>query len=247
MSGPSYPRGPLPGSNGIGLFEIGVSPIGEIPSFDYLTTVISQYANSDILMRLIQNLFEYIDQTRNLQAFFDSIMNLDTAEGYGLDIWGEIVGVNRVLQVPSGEYFGFDEALPGSYGFNQAPYFGGTSLTSNFRLSDQAYRTLILAKAAANITDGSIASINAILMSLFPNRGNAYVAEGYQGDPYFGFNEAGNAVGFNQGPFYAGASVPSMSMSYVFTFPLTPVELAIVQSSGVLPKPTGVSANIVLL
>lgn len=247
MSGPTYPAGPLPGSNGIGFFTIGVSPIGQLADFDIWQTIISQYANSDILTRLIENLFEYIDQTRNIESFFDLIFNLDTAEGEGLGYWGRIVGVNRVLQVPSGEYFGFDEALPGSYGFNQAPYFGGTSLTSNYRLSDQAYRTLIFAKAAANITDGSIASINAILMYLFPNRGNAYVAEGYRGDPYFGFNESGTATGFNQGPFYAGASVPSMSMSYVFTFPLTPVELSIVQSSGVLPKPTGVSASIVLL
>jgi hypothetical protein len=38
-----------------------------------------------------------------------------------------------------------------------------------------------------------------------------------------------------------------MTMAYVFTFGLTPVELAIVQNSGVLPKSTGVAATVVLL
>ena len=248
MSGPAYPTISPPGSNGIGFFTIGVSPIGEIPAFDVWSTVISQFANSDILTRLIQNLFEYIDKTRDIEAFFDLIMNVDTAQGEGLSIWGRIVGVNRVLQVPSGEYFDFEEALPGSYGFGQSPYYSGTSLTDNFRLSDQAYRTLIFAKAAANITDGSIPSINRILMSLFPNRGNAYVTDGGYYPDWFGFQESINASGFNQSSFYPGSpAIGSMEMTYTFTFPLTPVELAIVQSSGVLPKPTGVSATVVIL
>lgn len=38
-----------------------------------------------------------------------------------------------------------------------------------------------------------------------------------------------------------------MTMTYTFTFALTPVELAIVLNSGVLPKPTGVAASVVLL
>lgn len=248
MSGPEYPRGPLPGSNGIGLFQIGVSPIGEIPSFDVWTTIISQYANSDILTRLILNLFEYLDQTRNFEAFYDLIWNVDTAEGYGLDVWGRIVGVNRILQVPSGEWWGYEEATPGSYTFGQAAYYSGASLTSNFRLSDQAYRLLIMTKAAANITDGSIPAINRILMTLFPNRGNAYVTEGFHGGSWFGFSESTNAMGFNQASFYSGSPViETMTMTYTFTFALTPVELAIVQSSGVLPKPTGVKASVVVL
>ena len=35
-----------------------------------------------------------------------------------------------------------------------------------------------------------------------------------------------------------------MTMIYKFEFVLTPVELAIVLQSGVLPKPTGVSATV---
>ena len=246
MTGPPYPKPPGPGSNGIGIFEIGVSPIGDIPQINPWDTIISQYSNSPILTQLILDVASYLDPTANIEAFFDLVMNVDTAQGYGLDVWGRIVGVNRILQVVTGDWFGFAEASPGSDPFGQGAFYSGESLTSNYALSDQAYRQLILAKAAANITDGSIPSINRILMSLFPNRGNCYVTEGNPGGDYFGFAEAKNTVGFDQQPFYNGASVPSMTMTYRFEFALTPVELAIVQNSGVLPKPTGVSASVVV-
>lgn len=38
-----------------------------------------------------------------------------------------------------------------------------------------------------------------------------------------------------------------MTMSYTFDFQPTPVEMAIIQQSGVLPKPTGVSAYVNIL
>lgn len=248
MSGPEFPPPPSSGSNGIGLFEIGISQIGDIVAFDIWSTIISQYANSPVIVSLIESLFDCLDQTANFQSFFDLVMNVETAQGYGLDVWGRIVGVNRTLPVPSGEWLGFQEALPGSFAFGAAPLYSGAPLTANYSLSDQAYRLLILAKAAANITDGSIPSINRILMSLFPNRGNAYVTEGYQGNDWFGFEESINSVGFNQNAFYSGSPVIStMQMTYTFKFFLTPVEQAIVLSSGVLPKSTGVAATVVTI
>ncbi|KEA07112.1 DUF2612 domain-containing protein [Rhizobium rhizogenes] len=247
MSGPDYPPGPQPGSNGVGLFTIGVSPIGTIPPFDVWKTVISQYANSPILIQLIENVFVYLDQTKNFDAFFDYIWSVDTAQGYGLDVWGRIVGVNRVLQVEVGNWFGYEESLPGAFTFGQGAFFSGSPLTDNFSLSDQAFRQLIFAKAAANITNGSIPAINRILMTLFPNRGNAYVTDGFQGGDWFGFSESVNAQGFNQASYYSGSTITTMTMTYTFEFQLSPVELAIVQNSGVLPKPTGVSASVVTL
>lgn len=243
-TGPEYPPGPLPGSNGIGVFEIGVSPIGELPSFDVWTTIISQYANSPILDTLIENLFDYIDPTYNLEQFYDYIWNINTAQGYGLDVWGRIVGVNRVLKVTVGDWFGFAEATPGAETFDYGPFYSGAVLTENYTLSDQAYRRLIFAKAASNITNGSIPAINQILMGLFPNRGNAYVTEGVDNGAWFGFAESTNSNGFDQEPFYNGSSIANMVMTYTFAFTLTPLDLAIVQNSGVLPKSTGVEARI---
>lgn len=244
-TGPPYPA-PDPGSNAIGKFRIGVSPIGTQPAFDIWETVISQYANSPIITTLITNFASYIDQTQNLDQFYDLIMNVDTAQGYGLDVWGRIVGVNRVLTVTSPEtYFGFEESNEAS-GFNQAPFYSGQILTTNFTLDDLAYRRLILVKAFANISQCAIPVLNQMLLTLFPNRGNAYVTEGIAGGPWFGFEEATDALGFNQAPFYGGQAISRMVMTYTFNFALSPVEQAIVRSSGVLPKPTGVKSYVII-
>src|ERR1700690_2429729 len=132
---------------------------------NYKSTIISQYANSETINSLISSFNTWIDPSTNIDAFYNMMMNLDTAQGYGLDCWGRIVGVQRVLQVSDGQYFGFQEALPGSYSYNNAPFYTGNPTTSNYSLSDDAFRTLILAKGLANITDGSIPSINKILLT----------------------------------------------------------------------------------
>lgn len=216
MSGPDINR-PRPGSNAIGRFQIGVSPIGDIIPFDYWDTIISQYANSPVLTTLIGNMDAYLDQTQNLDAFYDMIFSVATAQGYGLDVWGNIVNVSRILDVPGDQvYFGFEEAGIGANPFNTEPFFLGQQLTNNFILADSAFRVLIYAKALANICDGSIPSINQILLRLFPNRGNCFVTDGLD-----------------------------MTMTYTFQFILSPVEQAILEQSGVLPKSTGVSATVV--
>lgn len=217
MTGPTYPPGPQPGSNAIGSFVIGVSPVGDIRPFDVWTTIISQYANAATLTQLLQNFASYVDQTENLDDFFDLIWNVDSAQGIGLDIWGRIVDVSRVLPLPGDQpYLGFQEASePLFVGFNQAPWYSGQPVTTNFTLSDSAYRVLIFAKALANICDGSVKAINQLLLNLFPNQGNCYVVD--NGD---------------------------MTMVYKFDFILTPVQLSIVQNSGVLPKPVGVRASV---
>lgn len=180
-------------------------------------TIISQYSNSAILYQLIANFNEYVDPFINIANFYSLIWDVDTAVGYGLDVWGRIVGVGRVLSVAQGKFLGFEEATNVSADpFNQSPLYAGQTTTSNFALSDGAFRTLIFAKALSNISNGSIPSINQILLNLFPGRGNCYVVDG------------GN-----------------MTMTYYFTFLLTPVEAAIVSQSGILPKPVGVSATVV--
>jgi hypothetical protein len=198
-----------------------LDPTGLLPPrLDIDDTVLSQYANSPALLTLIEAAGQWFDPSANLQDFHDLIWNVDTAVGYGLDVWGRIVGVGRVLQVASGTYLGFAEASDATSEtpFNVAPLYAGAPTTSNYALEDESYRLLILAKAAANISDGSAAGINAILMALFPGRGNAYVTDGQ-----------------------------NMTMTYTFAFtpPLTAVEFAIVAQSGVLPRPAGVTASVV--
>jgi len=187
--------------------------------FDGFGTIISQYANSPIIVQLVANITRYIDPTANFDAFFTNIWNVETARGHGLDVLGRIVGVTRVLFLPTDtEYFGFSEADPSAFSFNEGIFYGGGSTTSNFSLSDAAFKRLILAKAAANICDGSIPAINQILLALFPGYGNCYVTDG--GD---------------------------MTMTYTFGAALSVVDFAIVSQSGVLPRPAGVSVSVVQL
>lgn len=217
MSGPPYPHpNPIPGSNAIGDFEIGVSPIGTINPFDPWSTILSQYANSLILTTLITNFAQYVDQTVNMDNFYDDVFNIDTAQGHGLDVLGRIIGVVRTVTLPGDvNYFGFQEA--GSwFGFNEGVFYTGLQSTPNFILSDTAFRLLLFAKAISNISDGSIPSINQLLLNLFPSRGNCYCTDG--GD---------------------------MTMTYTFVFSLSVVERAVLEQSGALPKPVGVSATLV--
>ncbi len=203
----------------IGEFVIGESPIGGIPpALDFNLTLISQYYNSPILYQLISNFQDYIDPTANLESFFDLIWNISSAQGYGLDVWGRIVGVGRVLQIPgTTPYFGFEEATD-TKGFNLAPFYFVGGLSTNISLEDNDFRTLILAKALANVCDGSIPAINQILLNLFATGGKCYVID-------------------NQ----------NMTMVYNFNFHLTPVDKAIIAQSGILPRPCGVSVTIASL
>ena len=190
---------------------------------NYEATILSQYANSPIIRQLIANMNAYIDPEANINAFYNLLWNVDTAQGYGLDCWGRIVCVGRVLQISTVNYFGFTGPAGASgLPWNQAPFYNGEPNTSNYALLDDPYRALILAKALFNICNGTIGAINQILINLFgasgplPVAGNCYCTDG------------GN-----------------MTMTYTFGSTLTPVQSAIVYQSGVLPRPAGVAATVV--
>lgn len=175
-------------------------------------TVISQYSNSPVILEMVRRWTLALDSGSDVDAFFSVIWNIDTAEGFGLDILGRIVGVGRVIQIPNAvPYIGW---ASDAYNWGNGIWSGLGAVTQNFSLSDDAFRGLILAKAALNITDGSIPSINMVLSMLFPNHGNCYVQDNR-----------------------------NMSIAYVFGSALSPVENAIVAQSGVLPKPVGVSVG----
>lgn len=175
-------------------------------------TIISQYANSPTLVQLVTNMNEHIDPTADIDNFYDAIFNINTANSYGLDIWGRIVGVGRYLKISANpDQIGFNNGA--GVPFNQAPFNGGVASTQTYRLSNDAFRTLIFAKALANISDCTAPSINQLLRNMFSGRGRCYVAD--TGD---------------------------MTLRYVFEFSLMPYEQAIILNSGVFPRPAGVLA-----
>lgn len=184
-------------------------------------TIISQFANSATIRALIENFNEYIDPRANMDAFYEMVWNVDTAKGFGLDIWGRIVGVSRLLQLTSSRNtFGFlNEDFPPDWApFNQGTFSTGTEVTQAYALADDAYRVLILTKALSNIVATNAPSLNALLRNLFPGRGRCYVLD-----------------------------LGSMSMRFVFEFSLSDIEYAILTQSGALPHPAGVRYSVLVV
>lgn len=181
-------------------------------------TIISQYGNSATITQLVRNMNEYLDPRADFDAFYNFVWNVETAQGFGLDIWGRIVNIKRELLVPdTPNYFGFSDAIPGPFPFDEQPFYSGTEpSTQTYRLGDDAYRQLILVKALANISATNAPSINQLLQNLFAGRGRCYV------------NDTGE-----------------MTMRYTFEFLLTPYEFAIMTQSGALPRPAGVDATLI--
>ena len=177
-------------------------------------TIDRQYNASPKLQTMLEAINQWIALDADFELFYDYVWNIETAQGYGLDVLGRIVNVPRTLNAAPAAVFGFFEATD-RVGFGLGPFAEAyNSNTTSFELSDDAYRIVILAKAAYNITNGSVPAINSILMNiLFVNRGSAYVADNH-----------------------------NMTLTYTFTFVLQPYEKAIVES-GLLPKPTGVSTS----
>lgn len=170
-----------------------------ISNFDFNETVISQYANSPTIRQLIESMDGYINPETNFEEFYNYVWNVDTAQGFGLDIWGRIVGIDRFINVPA------DTPNPGYF-----PFTPGT-----YRMTDMEYRTVILIKALANITNSTAASLNQLLSKLFAGRGRCYVRD-----------------------------TGSMTMAYTFEFWLKPFEYAIISQSVASPRPAAVLATI---
>lgn len=76
---------------------------------DYKKTVIAQYANSTVMLSLLDGIDKRIKVCGFFDDFYRIVWNINTAEGFGLDIWGRIVGVTRTVRSFMGFFWGFNE------------------------------------------------------------------------------------------------------------------------------------------
>jgi len=188
---------------------------------DASATFLSQYATSPILTGLIQAANAAIDPQADFNAFLANVWDVYTAVGFGLDIWGRIVNIPRTITIPDDSTsFGFDEALPDSEPFNQAPFYNGPRGGTLYTLTDDAYRVLILTKALANISSFTAQSMNALLNFMF------------------------NGQGTTRGSCYVLESATPMQISYVFNFSLQSWEAAVLEQAPLMPRPAGVGVTI---
>lgn len=136
-------------------------------------TVQSQYAASPVIRKLVDAMNARIDPEADIGLFYREVFDIMTARGWGLDVWGRILAVGRLLEVEPEDAFGF--AGSGLMTFGQGAFFY-PSLTNAHSLADEPYRELLLFKALANISPADAATMNDLLGRLFPGEA-AYVIE----------------------------------------------------------------------
>ena len=177
-----------------------------------IDTIGSQFANSPRLLALINSFNDAVDPAVLFEEFYNKIWNVETAQSYGLDVWGRIVVIGRVLKIiQPREYFWWHEATTSAHSWGNRPWFRSRGIIeNNYVLTDEAYRLLILTKAMANIADGTIPTYNRMLMLMFPGRGNVYVIDNFD-----------------------------MTVTINFTLGLSKYERAIIEQSGAFPPPCG--------
>lgn len=183
-------------------------------------TILTQYSASKKLLSIIDTFNQAVSLDDFTDVFIKKVWDLTACESFGLDVWGKIVGVDRYIIAPiESTSFGFGEADDSDPDyptpFNDAPFFGGVQETTNVRLGDDAYRTLIFCKAFTNISIATIPDVNKFLKILFYQRGRAYCV-----------------------------NYRDMTMGITFEFELAPYEESILTNYNVTPVPSGVQVNI---
>lgn len=180
---------------------------------DLKETILSQYANSPILMAIIEGMNDAIDPRFAIEDFYNILWNLNTASGWGLDIWGRIVGVSRNVQMsdPDAITFGFKTTPQDSKftPFNVAPFSGAGAQFQTYQLPDSLYKQLIIIKAASNILYATAPNINKYMKTIFDDRAYYYITG-------------------------------HMTAKYIFEFDLTPFQRLITYTLKLLPEPCGV-------
>ena len=170
-------------------------------------TIIWQYENSPIINQIVNDFQAALDKNVLTNNFISLIWDVRTANSYGVDILGRIVGVGRYLSLTDNSYLGFAD---GFGAWNEYPFFHGEVVTTQLRLGDDQYRKVILAKAANNISGGSIPAIENVLKLLFGDKGKSSVrVDGH------------------------------LLLSYLFYWTPEPIDLAIIQAPNLLPQPAG--------
>ena len=155
------------------------------PSIDLSKHIIWQYNNAPAINYLINQKQEWFNtnQTKFWNDWVKNVLNIQTANDYGLSIWGILLNVPRTFDV-EGE---------------------------RIILDTNRYRKLILARLRLIKMRGTVPEINSLLKFLFGEYGKAYVVDNLD-----------------------------MTMTYFFDFNLSKLQIAILQTVDLLPRPAGV-------
>lgn len=160
------------------------------PQTDLTKHIFWQYNNAPAFTSLVNSKQGWFNtnHVNYWQDWVANVLNIQTANDYGLSIWGILLGVPRTYDVNGSEV----------------------------SLNTEQYRTVILARLRLIKMRGTIPEINSLLKFLFSKYGKAYVVDNY-----------------------------NMTMTYHFDFNLTALQIAVLTSITLLPRPAGVKIALV--
>lgn len=142
-------------------------------------TVQSQYAASPRILALAAQYWQLLDPTPSADLMISKMIDPTTAEGYGLDVWGRIVGIKRALIPVSGDYLAFappaNVTNPEGDSWDNAPF---NPVGSTGAAPDAVYRIYVFVKAMLNIGNGSLAELNRFFSLLYPDSGIKIIHSG---------------------------------------------------------------------
>lgn len=142
-------------------------------------TVQSQYAASPRILALAAQFWDTLNPTASFDLMIAKMIDPSTAEGYGLDVWGRIVGIKRALIPVAGDYLAFappaNVTNPEGNSWDNAPF---NPVNSAGYASDPIYRTYVYVKAMLNIGNGSLADLNRYFSLLYPDSGIKIIHSG---------------------------------------------------------------------
>lgn len=123
------------------------------PSVDFTKHIFWQYNNAPNLNSLVNSkqAWYQTNQTQYWQDWVNNVLNITTANDYGLAIWGILLGIPRTYLV------------------------GGNSMS----LSTDQYGAVILARLRLIKMRATVPEINSLLQFLFGKYGKAYVIDNH--------------------------------------------------------------------
>ena len=154
-------------------------------AIDFEKHILWQYNNSPAINSLMKSKQAWYDVNHNnfWNDYIKNVLNISTANEYGLTIWGSILQIPRTFMV------------------------NGVETTVDIEM----YRNIIKARMLLLRTRATVPDINSFLKKIFGKYGKAYVTDNND-----------------------------MTITYKFGFNLSSLQVAIIQSISLLPKPAGV-------
>lgn len=133
----------------------------------YLDLITSEYQESPNYLATVSLDVSVQVQVQSLLSQMISLFDLDIAVGQQLDFIGAWAGISRNVAIPiTGIYFSWDDIQTDGWDFGSWEPFNGPSTITV--LPDDAYRSLIRAKIAANQWDGTTNGAYEIWDAVFP-------------------------------------------------------------------------------